>query len=77
MFHLAALFANQNSIDHPERDLMVNGLGTLRLFEFAKRYSVKRVLYTSSSCVYGNSNKMVETNQEFRPDTLCNNKVAR
>ena len=25
VFHLAALFANQNSIDHPETDLMVNG----------------------------------------------------
>src|SRR5262250_2993825 len=28
VFHLAALFANQNSIDHPEQDLMVNGLGS-------------------------------------------------
>jgi NAD(P)-dependent dehydrogenase (short-subunit alcohol dehydrogenase family) len=29
--HLAAFFANQNSVDHPENDLMVNGMGTLRL----------------------------------------------
>ena len=27
VFHLAALFANQNSLDHPEQDLAVNGLG--------------------------------------------------
>lgn len=27
VFHLAALFANQNSIDYPETDLLVNGLG--------------------------------------------------
>ena len=31
VFHLAAFFANQNSVDHPQRDLMVNGLGTLRV----------------------------------------------
>src|SRR2546428_8684393 len=30
VFHLAAHFANQNSIEHPETDLLVNGLGVLR-----------------------------------------------
>ena len=35
VFHLAAFFANQNSVDHPERDLMVNGMGTLRLLEYS------------------------------------------
>jgi UDP-glucose 4-epimerase len=36
IFHLAALFANQNSIDHPETDLMVSGMGTLRMLEYAQ-----------------------------------------
>ena len=31
VFHLAAFFANQNSVDHPEIDLNVNWMGTLRL----------------------------------------------
>src|SRR4051794_32078212 len=31
VFHLAALFANQHSIDDPVSDLVVNGLGTLKL----------------------------------------------
>lgn len=26
VFHLAAHFANQNSVDNPEKDLMVNGI---------------------------------------------------
>jgi len=30
VFHLAAHFANQNSVDNPETDLMVNGMGILR-----------------------------------------------
>src|SRR5262245_8995180 len=33
VFHLAAFFANQNSIEFPERDLMVNGMGSLRMLE--------------------------------------------
>ena len=56
VFHLAALFANQNSIDHPENDLMVNGLGTLKVFQYAHLTEVERVIYASSGCsVYGKS----------------------
>src|SRR5207247_7744708 len=50
---LAALFANLNSVEHPEEDLLTNSLGTLRLLECARRFSVSRFLYASSSCVYG------------------------
>lgn len=54
VFHLAAFFANQNSIDHPERDLMVNGLGTLRLLEYSLLAGVQRFVYASSGCsIYG------------------------
>ncbi len=54
VFHLAAFFANQNSVDHPESDLQVNGLGTLRVLERARAAGVQRVVYASSGCsVYG------------------------
>lgn len=52
VIHLAALFANANSVDHPVDDLLVNGLGTLRVLEAARRHSVGKVVYCSSSCVY-------------------------
>lgn len=56
VFHLAAFFANQNSIDYPEKDLMVNGLGTLRIFEYCALAGVDRVVYASSGCsIYGSS----------------------
>lgn len=56
VFHLAAFFANQNSIDHPERDLEVNGMGTLRLLEYANLSDVDRFVYGSSGCsIYGSS----------------------
>lgn len=54
VFHLAAHFANQNSVDHPETDLLVNGLGTLRILEYSHLVDVDRFVYASSGCsVYG------------------------
>lgn len=35
VFHLAAHFANQNSVDNPETDLMINGIGTLKVLQYA------------------------------------------
>lgn len=56
VFHLAALFANQNSVDHPENDLLTNGLGTLKVLQYAHLTGVERVVYASSGCsVYGKS----------------------
>ncbi len=54
VYHLAAHFANQNSVDHPETDLDVNGKGTLKILEYSKMSKVKRVIFASSGCsVYG------------------------
>ena len=54
VFHLAAHFANQNSVDHPETDLMVNALGTLKTLEYASLVGVERFVFASSGCsVYG------------------------
>lgn len=54
VFHLAAFFANQNSVDHPEEDLKINGLGTLRMLEYSVLTGVERFVYASSgACVYG------------------------
>lgn len=61
IFHLAANFANQNSVEHPEKDLMVNGWGTFALLDAARQSGVKKVLFTSSSCVYGPA----QTREEF------------
>jgi UDP-glucose 4-epimerase len=56
VFHLAAFFANQNSVDYPEKDLMINGMGTLRLLEYSVFTGVDRFVYASSGCsIYGTS----------------------
>ncbi len=59
VFHLAAHFANQNSVDNPEIDLMINGMGILKVLEYSQLINVKRFVYSSSGCgVYGLDSKM-------------------
>jgi len=54
VFHLAAHFANQNSVDNPETDLMVNALGTLKVLQYSHLANVGKFIFASSGCsVYG------------------------
>ncbi|MEO6629845.1 MAG: NAD-dependent epimerase/dehydratase family protein, partial [Aquihabitans sp.] len=54
VFHLAAFFANQNSVEHPARDLETNGRGTLLMLQYAQLMGIDRFVYASSGCgVYG------------------------
>ncbi len=65
VFHLAAHFANQNSVDHPETDLMVNGMGVLKALKLSEVSRVKRFVFASSGCsVYG-SRAPVPVKEEF------------
>ena len=70
IFHLAANFANQNSVDYPQKDLSVNGMGTLKILQYAKEIAVEKFIYTSSSCVYGNTDKPIsESMHKYSLDT--------
>lgn len=50
VFHLAAFFANQNSVDHPRHDLHTNGLGTLTTLMWAGGCGAQRFVYASAGC---------------------------
>ena len=69
VFHLAALFANQNSVDHPLLDLQVNGSGTVKVLEMATERNVQKLLFASSSCVYGPKQLMQEDDHDFHLET--------
>lgn len=72
VFHLAAHFANKNSVDHPETDLQVNGMGTLRALQLAQLTGVERFVYASSGCgVYGGDAEIPYEEDDFtiRHDT--------
>ncbi len=56
LFHLAAFFANQNSVDYPQRDLITNGLGTLLVYQYAQMCGTGRIVFASSGCsIYGHA----------------------
>ena len=65
VYHLAAFFANQNSVDYPERDLHVNGLGTLRVLEYSNMVNVERFIYASSGCSIYGSQSPLPLKEEF------------
>ena len=53
VFHLAArniILSNKN----PREDLEVNVVGSFNIFEACKNHQVKRVVYSSTSSIYGN-----------------------
>ena len=55
VFHLAALPSVQRSIEDPAGAHAVNGTGTVNVLEAARVRGVRRVVYTSSSSIYGNA----------------------
>lgn len=59
VFHLAAFFANQNSVDYPEISADVDVLGHVRLLEYSRLADVEKFVYASSGCaIYGSYGKL-------------------
>jgi UDP-glucose 4-epimerase len=54
IFHMAAMPAVQYSVEHPAETLYHNVLGTSNVLQFAKNNGIKRVVFSSSSAIYGN-----------------------
>jgi len=54
VFHLAAFFANQNSVDYPEISAEVDIIGQIKLLEYSRLAKLQRFVYASSGCaIYG------------------------
>lgn len=54
VYHLAAFFANQNSIDYPEVSAEVDVIGQVKLLEYSRLAKIERFVYASSGCaIYG------------------------
>ena len=58
-------FANQNSVDYPEKDLLVSQLGTVKMLEHAVlQGGIKRFVYAGSGCaIYGGTGSLLK--EEF------------
>jgi UDP-glucose 4-epimerase len=55
IFHEGALGSVPRSIADPQTSFDVNAMGTLKLLNAAREANVRRVVYASSSSVYGNT----------------------
>lgn len=58
VFHLAAQPSVGNSIEEPDRDFRSNTLGTYNVLMAAREAGVKKLVYTSSSAVYGEPKRL-------------------
>ncbi|MEK7640473.1 MAG: NAD-dependent epimerase/dehydratase family protein [Patescibacteria group bacterium] len=58
VFHFAAVPRVSYSVEHPAETTAANITGTVAVLEAAKNHGVKRVMYSSSSSVYGGALKM-------------------
>lgn len=58
VFHFAALPRVSFSVNFPVRTTEVNVAGTAAILEASKKHGVKRLIYSSSSSIYGGAKKM-------------------
>lgn len=64
VIHLAAQAAITTAWDNPVKDLSVNGIGTLNLIQACKQTETEKIIFSSTSAVYKESNaKLKETAQ--------------
>jgi len=67
VIHLAAQAGVRHSMDHPQDYIDNNITGFLNILECCKKYEVKKLLYASSSSVYGH-----HVDMPFSEDQPCN-----
>src|SRR3972149_4234517 len=65
VFHLAAFFANQNSVDYPETSAEVDVIGQIKLLEYSKISKIDKFIYASSGCAIYGSYPELPLKEEF------------
>lgn len=76
IFHEAALPSVQRSIDDPITSSEVNVSGTLNILESAKENNVQKIVFASSSSVYGD-NPELPKNEEMKANPLSPYAVSK
>ncbi len=70
--HLAAQAGVRYSLEHPEVYVQANYVGTHNVIDLAHRHGIKKIVYASTSSVYGTSKEMpfTEVNPVFEPMSI-------
>jgi UDP-glucose 4-epimerase len=61
IFHLAARVDVTSSFEDPKADLMTNYLGTMNVLDHSLKHDVKKVVFSSSAAVYGDTTELPVT----------------
>ena len=69
IFHLGALPSVSRSLENPRETTEINILGTINLLISAREAGVKRVIFASSSSVYGNTPRLPKK-EDMTPNPL-------
>jgi UDP-glucose 4-epimerase len=69
IFHLAARVDVTTSFLDPKADMEVNYLGTLNVLEYASRMDVRKIVFSSSAAVYGDT-EVLPVNEDISLDPL-------
>ncbi len=64
VIHLAAKAGVQPSLANPQEYLKVNVQGTINILEWMKKNAIKKLIFASSSSVYGNNNSIPFTEED-------------
>ncbi|MBL4700862.1 MAG: NAD(P)-dependent oxidoreductase [Phycisphaeraceae bacterium] len=64
IYHLAALADINEAIDKPRETMFVNLMGTVNLLEAARKYKVKRFVFSSSIYVYSDQGSFYRTSKQ-------------
>lgn len=76
VFHAAAEARVQPSIENPSLTVQTNVMGTVNVLQASRENKVKRVIYSMTSSVYGNSNTIPQ-NESQPPDCLTPYSVSK
>ena len=71
VFHLAAMVGNLKSIEQPEADARTNVLGSVRLYHACRERNVSKVVYSSSSAMFGEPESIpIDEDHPQRPESF-------
>ena len=68
VIHFAALKAAGESVHYPLEYYQTNFVGTLNILQVMKQFECKKIIFSSSACVYGNGNQICK--EEDPTETL-------
>ncbi|MEK6927748.1 MAG: GDP-mannose 4,6-dehydratase [Nanoarchaeota archaeon] len=71
VYHLAAQTSGEDSYRDPSSDIQVNAYGTWLIANYCKNRKIKRLIYSSTSAVYGSACKeIVDEETLISPDSI-------